>query len=65
MMKEYDVLVDSSGEFSGWVYLGKCNFDEIQKIANQSVKGCEIFRAAVTGSLNKEEKREIALRHGL
>lgn len=64
MMKEYDILVNSSGAFSGWVYLGKCNFNEIQKIANQSIKGCEIFHVAVTGSLTKQEKREIALRHG-
>lgn len=65
MMKEYDVLVDSCGAFSGWVYLGRCAFSEIEKITQQNVKDCEIFHVAVTGSLTKEEKREIAFRHGL
>lgn len=65
MIKEYEVLVDSSGAFSGWVYLGRCAFDEIQKIAHQNVTDCGIFHVAVAGSLSKDEKQEIATRHGL
>jgi len=65
MIEQYDVLVESSGDFAGWIYLGKCSFGEIERIASQSVKGCKIYHAAVTGSLSKEEKREIASRHGI
>lgn len=65
-MKEYDVLVNNPGTFVGWLYVGRVNFGDIESRIQPSVIGeKDILHVSVTGSLSKEEKREIALRHGL
>lgn len=64
MIKEYEVLYSS--EFSsGWEYLGKVRICDIQKMMMLKGPQCQVFHICVSCSLSKEEKREIASRHGI
>lgn len=64
MLKEYDVLYRGRN-CGGWEYVGKVTLIQIHKTMILKCSDCEILHVAATGSLSKEEKREIATRHGV
>ena len=64
MKKEYDVLYKS--EFcSAWEYMGNVSINEIQPIMRLKGPDCEVLHICVYGYLTKDEKEEIANRHGI